>query len=275
MHSILKKLRAAWKFFWSVMHKFGEHENALRAASLAYYGLFSIFPLLLLIIYMGSELLTTEATRAFLDLYLKHTLPVDPASLQKIIDQTIRARGSIGVVSGIGLMWSGSSVFGVLEAALSVIWGGERRPYWHRRFLATISVMTLSIVFVASFSLSPLTSWLWNDDGHFYKRFLNLWVSFAFSVLISFLLFRIFPNRNVPWRPALLGALIATLFIESARFIFDFYLALAFSNYGNVYGSLAWIVALGFWTYFVGVLFFLGAEFGAALELHAAEKPGK
>ena len=65
---------------------------------------------------------------------------------------------------------------------------------------------------------------------------------------------------------ALAGAIICTSLIEVAKSVFTLYLGSAFVNYGAVYGSLTWMVALALWVYLVGILFFLGAEITAGLE---------
>lgn len=260
------RLRRVWEVIWSTVLSFGEHECALRAAALAYYGLFSIFPLLLFLIFLGSKVLTSAQTLEMLNNYIDQVLPVNTASLKLLIDRTLQARGSIGLVGGLGLLWGGSSVFGVLEAALSVIWEGEPRPFVQRRALAATFVLVLSMVFIVSLNLGPIISWLWLDDGSLYKLWLNRGLGFGLVVLTCFLLFRIFPNREISWQPALAGALLAGTAIEIAKTLFGLYLNSAFVNYGYVYGSLAWLIALALWTYLVSVLFFFGAEFGSTLD---------
>ena len=95
---------------------------------------------------------------------------------------------------------------------------------------------------------------------------LNIFIQMTFGIITIYAIFRIFPNQNVSWKSALTGAVICTTMIEVAKHIFAFYLGSAFANYGAVYGSLAWIVALAFWAYLVGVMFFFGAEIAAELE---------
>jgi membrane protein len=272
----MRQLQHILDFIKEVGHNFDEHECALRAASLAYYALFSIFPLLLLLVYLGGEFLTSEEARRTLDIYTKRVFPVSSDYLQGIIDQIMAVRGPIGIVGGLGLIWSSSSVFGVLEWSLSIIWRGSRSSFWRRRFLATVAVLILSVLFLASFSLRPLVEWLWSDGGLLYKDVLNITTGIGMGTLVSFLLFRIFPNRNIAWKHAMAGALFVSISIEASMSIIEYYLNFAFMNFGNIYGSLAWIVTLGIWVYLVGLLLFLGAEFGSTLDqkgqLHTVEE---
>lgn len=261
-----KQLKIGWKFIGSVLLSFERHDCGLRAASLAYFALFSIFPLMSFLIYLGSTVLTSDVAHENLNIILGRVVPINPEKLKMIVDQALIVRSSIGVVGAVGLLWSASSVFGILEVTLSVIWNGTPSPFWRRRALAAISVLALSFVFIASFSLKPLTAWLWADEGVVYKRWLNLGLSFALNTITSFLVFRIFPNKDVYWKPALAGAIMAAGLIELAQTVLGYYIGSAFTNFGFLYGSLAWLLVLGFWAFLVGLLFFLGAEFGATLE---------
>lgn len=260
------QVRRTYNFTRAVINSFAADECTLRAAALAYYGLFSMFPLLLFLIYLATNILTTTEAQLAVNTVLEQILPFSPDQLENIIGQILASRSSIGVISLAGLLWSGSAVFAVLEAALTVIWGGSPRAFWSRRLIAAFSVMLLSMLFVAYLYFGPILSWLLPAPTFLYSAILSQLFGFALLLIICTLLFRIFPNRNVRWTSAINGAIVTALFIQIARFFFDLYLGLAFRNFGLIYGSLAWIVALALWSYLVAVLFFFGAEVGAELE---------
>jgi membrane protein len=242
-----------------------ENGCSLWAAALAYYGLFSIFPLLLFLIFLGSQIFTTGNISMLLDRLLTESLPIDIENVTRIMDQALTSRGSIGLLGGLGLLWSASAVFAVLEGALNTIWKGKARPFWGRRLLASVSILILSLAFVATLTVGPLISLLGSAAPFSGIQSFSGLLNFALIVLTSFLLYRTFPNRRVPQLPALAGALFSSLLLVLARYLIDIYLESAFINYGAVYGSLSWILYLALWTYIVGTLFLFGAEFGATL----------
>lgn len=260
------KSTQSFQFLRSTLDHFIENECPLRAASLAYYVLFSLIPLGLFLVYLGGEILTEERIRTTLETYLVRFIPIGHEAISRVIDHAVLIRGSIGLVGVLGLFWSASSVFGVLEWSLSRIWAGSPSHFWRRRLLAAVSVLALSVFFVGSFYLRPLLDWLWTNNDAFARYALNFAIGFSVTTLVSFLLFRIFPNREIPWRPALYGAVVAGLAIELIQGVFGFYLAQVGRQFGVFYGSIAWIFALGVWVYLVGVVFFFGAEFGAAFD---------
>jgi membrane protein len=265
MQKIIRRIQQYGAFILGILRNYTEHECAVRSASLAYYGLFSVFPLILFLFYLGSQFLSVEETRETLNAHLEQLLPGNVAIFQAVIGQAINVRRSVGIISGIGLIWTASAVFSVLELGLNVVWESVPRPFVRRRLLGAAVVVLLSVLFLISVMLGPLLEFVLRNLG-WDQAWVGPVVSFWAIALTCFLLFRYFPSRAIPWRPALAGAVLAGFLIEAAKHIFSYSLGLAMTNYGYIYGSLAWVIALVFWTYLVGLLFFLGAEFGAALE---------
>lgn len=260
-----ERIKKIWGFLRYVYRSYLEDECTKQAAALAYFGLFSIFPLLLFLIYIGSFFLSSDVLRPTLDIYIKGVFPVGADDLIRIVDQTIEVRSSIGLVSIVSLLWGGSSVFSVLATSLNVIWDSPPRPYWRRRALAAFSVVALGFVFLSSLFLVPLTVWLfdgWFGDG---KPLSYLMELFMLSIA-GLLLYRVFPNKAVRWGPAFLGALISAILLVVAKFIFGLYIGVVVSTYGLIYGSLAWFLTIALWVYLIGVLILLGAEFAAAFQ---------
>lgn len=238
----------------------------MLAAALAFHSFFSIFPLLLFFIYIGTFVIEPAGVYDLLSSGLMQFLPTGGDTISEIIAATLELRGSIGIVGGIGLLWSASSVFTVLETSLNRIWKAQPRGYWRRRLVATASILVMSVVFLSLVTL-----------GQFLPRLLALiqrpglqWLGSAGSFLILVLVITLFyselPNRSIPRRPAMLGGLAAAAAILGARVVFDLFINSAFASYGAVYGSLAWFVSLALWTFVVATLFLLGAELGAVLE---------
>ena len=260
------KIAKIQRFFIKVFRSYGEHECGSYSASLAYFGLFSIFPLLLFLVSLGSFLLPSISSKEAIDNYLIKVIPMGAENIIRIIDQTLAARGSIGIIGTIGLLWSGSSVFIWLEISLSKIWNTKPRSYWRRRVLAIISVFVLGITFLTTFFLGPIARWLL---GGMFKPYAQL-AGNAFEIIIFtiaiLLLYRVFPNKQVTWGPAFLGSFLSGIMIVFIKFLFGIYINVVITNYGLIYGSLAWLLALAIWVYLLAVLILLGAEIAAEIQ---------
>lgn len=250
----------------AIYNKYNKDNCAMLGAALAFHSFFSIFPLLLFLVYLGGDLVASSLAYDYLSSSLVQFLPTGVDIITEIISTTAELRGPIGVIGLAGLIWSASSVFTVLEAALNRIWKARPRGFWRKRVMATASILVLSLSFVASVTF-----------GQFLPRLLALipvpglqWIGnallFFLLSLALFAFYQVFPNRKVPVRPAIVASVFAALGITAARFIFDIFINSTFANYGSVYGSAAWIVSLALWSYVVATLFLLGAELGSVLE---------
>jgi len=244
------------------------HEAGLRAAALAYQGLFSLFPLLLFLIFVGSQVLTSIDVREQLDSFLLRAIPTADGFdfLQRIIDQTIDLRGSLGLIGILGLLWTSSALFTNLSSSLNVIWGSPHRSVWRRRLLAVAAVLILGTLFLLAIVLSALPALPFLNGDHPLLRALDLGVGVGVEVLLFWLVYRWLPNARVRTLATLAGALLAGLLWEGAQWAFRWYLTSGLTDYGAVYGTLASVIALILWAYLTGLILFVGAEFSAALQ---------
>jgi membrane protein len=261
-----KGARRLWRLISQTQRVFVESECAVRAASLAYHLLLSLFPLLLFLIFVGSDLISAQGTRRALYRYLEQVIPAAANSVMSVLDQTLQARGTIGLIGGVFLLWSASSVFTSLSTALNVIWDAVPRPFWRRRILAMVTVLIIGSLFIVSIWLSALVSWPWSGTLTTLGRWLSRGVDLGVTVLLLGLMYRLVPNRIVPWRAAFSGALLAGLLWQIGKVLFSWFLTSGLTNYGLVYGSLASVVILMLWTYLSGLIILIGGSFGSVLE---------
>ena len=259
------RISGSIRFLRRVVESFETHKNSKSAAAIAYYTLFSIFPLLLFILYGASFIFTSAESRLVLSNYLQNLFPYGAENLSEIIEETWKARGSIGLVSGIALLWGGSSIFSVLEVSLSQIWNTLPRPFYRRRLLGILAVITLMIIFITSFFIGPLTSLLL-DHSRISQQTLSYSIEMVSLTIVMMLLYRIFPNETVNWSAAFSGAFSAAVLVMVAKFGFRLYTILVIQRSGLLYGSLTWFLILALWVYLVAVLTLFGAEFAAAFQ---------
>lgn len=265
-------LETIWRLVVQTHRGFEQGECAIRAASLAYHLLLSIFPLLLFLIFIGSNVLEFEDTRQALDSYLDEVIPAAATFIRTVVDQTLEARGAVGLIGGVLLLWSASAMFSALSRALNVIWDATPRPFWRRRIVAIVTVLILGTLFIGSMWFSTLASWPWEGMLTIVGRWLSRGLDMIVTVLLLGLMYRMLPNRTVPWRAAFIGAFLAGTLWQIGKVLFSWFLTSGLPNYGLIYGSLASVITLMLWTYLSGLIIFLGAAFGSAIEKEILEK---
>jgi membrane protein len=270
-----RKLRGYPGLFYRVGLTFTEHDGAFISAALAYYALFSFFPLLLILIVVSSSLLSTVDAKAFaLDLVARY-LPgvVELASTN--IEQILRERNALGVVALLGLVWAASGVFSALYRAVNNAWGDVRPlKFWHDRAFALVSTIVIGLLFLLNMALStmlsviqswrlPVLGWQVFMDPAWSQLsgWLSALVSLAITILLFSTLYRALPRAPVAWRDVWPGGIAAAIAWQIAKQVFTWWLGLA--RYNLIYGSVGTIAGFLLWAYLSALILLVGAEFTA------------
>jgi membrane protein len=239
-------------------------DSVITAAAIAYFAIFSLFPLTLLSIAIASFSLGSLMEQHLIIQRLEFIAPALGQLLGKNIDEIIRARGPVTIVALVSLIWSASTIFDMLTGTLNKIWGIERnRPVWKRRGLAIIFVLVFvgPILFLASFAVSMIANLLtWLPDQIIQ---IGGCASLVLAVLVNVALFMVLylmlPNTATSWREILPGAVGAGILWEIAKKAFLFFVSTYISVSNLVYGSVAAIIAVLTWAYLSCLIFLFGA----------------
>jgi membrane protein len=245
---------------------FLKHQGHANAAAIAYYTLFSLFPLTLLLISLGSLVLNSEEAQGAALALVRGYLPAAVGLVRGNIQRVLELRGRATIIGVVGFVWAASGVFGGLSRAINRAWDLHRpRPPWAERALALGMVLLIALLFflsifstaafevVSRLSTVILFEPVWTGLS---TRILP----YIFTVLLFSFLYRVLPHARVAWTEVLPGALLASLAWEVAKYGFTLYLT-SFAAYNLLYGSVAAVIALLLWSYISGVIILLGAEF--------------
>lgn len=239
-----------------------------RAASVAYFGFLSLFPLLLFLIAVFGQVLASPEWQDRILSQVGAYLPAARGFVAETINGVVEARGAIGAISFLTLLWSAAGGFGAASQAVNEAWEvKEGRPIVRQMLLnlglalASGVFLLISIVLTGAFQFfavvaSPLTSMFPID---LFWPLAGLVVPFMLTLAVFLTIYKILPYREVRWKEALLGAVVATVLFEILKNIFGWYTA-NLSNYNAVYGSIGTAVILLTWIYFSSVILLLGAE---------------
>jgi len=243
--------------------------SAITAAAIAYFALFSLFPLILLSISIASFNFGLLMDQQFIVQELEFIAPALGQLLGKNIDEIIRARGPVTGIALVGLIWSASTIFYTLTQTLNGIWGNKlNRPVWKRRGLAIIFVLTFvgPALFLASFAsslIANLRTWL-PDQFIPIGGALSIVVAILLDIALFMAIYIMLPHGASTWREILPGAIGAGLLWELAKKAFLFFVSTYISISNLVYGSVAAIFAFLVWAYLSGLIFLFGAFLSVA-----------
>jgi len=245
------------------------------SACIAYYSLFALFPMLLLLLGVSGVFIRHYELAGRLALVLAHYLPLRRDLIMTNLVSISRAYGKVSVVSVLLLLWASSGVFLPLERALNQAWEvPEQRSWWRRRllalemaaifgFLALLSTLLVGTRRYTHAWLKSLVASTLLPFVEFLYRGIFMVATFAITLLMFLVIFERLPNRRMTIRQAFPGALLTALFWQAARGLF--FRLLPYFNYRQIYGSIGAVVALLTWVYISSAVMLFGAQVSRSL----------
>lgn len=253
-------------------------KGAEAAASISYYTLFSIFPLLLSVLAIGSFFIDQATVESELLEFLPNLLPVSQDFILTNVQQVFKLRGALSSIALVGLIWSATAVFTTIIRNINAAWPAAapqsfiRMRLWS---LAIIAAMVLLLI-LSSFSLTlrhllnnlgiPIDYSLVSEflSSFFYKKVLPILI----QVLVFFSLYFWVPQIKVKKMGALTGAVVATFLWQLITTIFSAYLSSGLARYEIVYGSLGKMIALLVWIYLSSWIILFCAHLTSSIDRH-------
>lgn len=245
------------------------------AASLAYYVIFSLFPLILVLISAGSFFLNSQQVYFKVSQLIQQSVPASSAWIDQNLRQILEQRGAVGIIGLITLIWAASGGFINLAYNINLAWlEAPQRNFFQGRLIAFEMIASISGLFF----LSLILDWIFNLLNVFNIPFASnmqgdfwRWFSTVFSWLTIFLLFFALyywvPTVNVKGPAAFWAALISSVAWEFSTALFSIYLQSRFGGrYQLLYGSIGASVAFLFLIYILATITLFGAHLAAAID---------
>ena len=242
---------------------------------MAYYTLFSLFPLLLILITVESYILDDAIIEQELLTLATEVFPVSQKMLISNFESLLTMRGQVGSIAIVGLLWSATAAFHTLIVNINrAFQEADTRSYLRGRFFALILAGVLSFVLM----FVVLTSTVLHLFQHYQlplmgysieqiSRWANLsrWTPWMIRLATFYSLYRFIPKTQVRNRAALTGALTTVVISEGFTRVFTVYLRSGVALYSIVYGSLGTIISLMLWMYMSSIVILFGAHISAAI----------
>jgi membrane protein len=205
-----------------LVRKFFADRGTHLAAMVAYFALLSFVPLIFLALSLFGLAHRAQAS-GFLIKELKHAFP--GTSLKGIINLVRRVQdnaAALGIIGGIGLVWSSLSFFSALESALNIVYGLPNRRFLHGKLLAAALAVSVLVTLFVSLVVGGLgVDFLRHNLGAFADSpvlayVVSIGASLAGVFLFLLAVYRWLPNTAVTWRDALPGAMVGAIVMEAS-----------------------------------------------------------
>jgi membrane protein len=244
-------------------------------AALSYYSVFSLAPLLLIVISIAGLVFGQEAVRGEVFVQLQGLLGTEASRAIEglLVSVSQPAEGLASTAIGLALLMIGAtSVFGELQDALDRIWRAPARDrsggLWglvRARLLSFGMILGIAFLLMVSlvFSavLAALGKW-WSGafgDWALLAQFFDLVIGFVMTTGVFAMIYKIMPRVRVTWRDVWLGALVTALLFTGGRYLIGMYIGR--SDLASAFGAAGSLIVVFVWVYYSAQIFLLGAEF--------------
>lgn len=271
-------LKGIWGVLKASFTGFGDHKVTKLSGSLAYYTVFSMAPLLVVIISLCGIFLGREIAEGQVYAQLESFLGRESAaSLQQLIKNAyLDGKSTIALIIGIVTLLIGSTtIFGDIQDSINTIWGLKPKPKrgWvkmlQNRFLSFSVIISLGFVLLVSLAVTSLLDAFssrlqarFADVSYYVFYVINQVVTLAVISLIFGVIFKVLPDAIIKWRDVIAGAVVTAILFMIGKFAISIYIGQ--TDVGGTYGATGSLVVVLLWTYYSSIILYFGAEFTKA-----------
>jgi membrane protein len=268
-------IKDVWAMTKTTVGQFMENNSFRLAAALAYNTIFSLPPLLLIIIATAGRIWGEEAVSGQLAIQLQSMVGAEAAKEIQAMIKNTTLTGSGGLATAIGvatLVFAATTFFVTLQDSLNSIWNIKVKPtnsmlkVAKDRFLSFGLILSIALLMLISLLISALLSFF---TDYFQQAFpaiavvfihlLNIAVSLAFITLLFALIYKFLPDAIIRWKDVWVGSFLTALLFVLGKFAIGWYIGNG--DVGSAYGAAGSVIIILVWIYYSSLIVFFGSEF--------------
>ena len=281
-----KKMLSVFSFIKKVILEFMDDNVLKYSASLSYYTVFSLAPMIIIIIGICGFLFGREAIQGQVYGEIKDLVGSEAAlQIQDTIKNTRLTKDTpvATIASIVFLLLGGTAIFGEMQDSLNKIWGlkVKTKKAWFTliiaRLLSFSLIISLGFVLMVSLLLNALIAIVGNHlnklisgVGKIFIPVIDNLLSFTIITLIFAVIFKVLPDAKIKWKDVTVGAFITAILFTLGKIGIGWYLGK--SNMATIYGAAGSVVIIMVWAYYSSLILYLGAE---CTKVYATQYGGK
>ncbi|SFW38397.1 YihY/virulence factor BrkB family protein [Chitinophaga sancti] len=264
-----------WKILKQTFSDFMDDKVLKLSAALSYYTIFSIAPMLIVIITLCEVFLGKDAIEGSIYGQINSFVGNDAAlQIQQMIKNAALSGDSTWATVGgiVTLIFGATGVFGEIQDSINFIWQLKAKPkngilkIVINRLLSFSMVISLGFILLVSLALNGLIELFSTQLARLLPEVtvvlvyvINLVLTFTIISLLFAIIFKVLPDARVKWKHVIVGAMTTAVLFMVGKFAIGFYLGA--SKVGTTYGAAGSIVIILLWVYYSAIILYFGAEF--------------
>jgi membrane protein len=265
----------AFRILKDTFHGFIDDRALKFSASLSYYTVFSLAPLLLLMISLAGVFFGRDAIQGQIFGEINGLIGNQAAGQIQDIITNMELSGETNLalaVGGITLLIGATSVFGEIQDSINIIWKVKAKPKrgWLKllkdRLLSSSLIVALGFLLIVSLivngTLLALSEWLKNYFPNvtvIIFQIVSILVSFIVITTLFGVIFKVLPDAKIAWKDVRAGAFFTACLFMLGRFLIGIYID--YSGTGSAYGAAGSLIVILVWVYYTAAILYFGAEF--------------
>lgn len=271
-------MKLTWQILKDTIESFIENRCIKFSAALAYYTVFSLPPMLIVLISIGGFFYKKQHIREEVFTVITSFVGIDTADrVQEVLDNiSLNSDNTWATVFGVGLVIFGSSrIFAEIQDSINLIWGLKAKPTKSWLTLIVNRLVSFSMILVLGFILlvsltvntvldillEKLTALL-PDQNVIFIYLADQLLVLTVIVLLFTLIFRVLPDAVLRWKDAMVGAGVTTILFLIGKYLISLYLTDTYIV--SAYGATGSLIVLLLWVYYSAIILYFGAEFTKA-----------
>lgn len=266
-------IKKSWSIIKGSVNHFLEDRVTTLAAALSYYAIFSIGPLLVIIVGLAGMVVSQKSVRQQIAQQIEASAgPKAAKTVDSMISAQHKKGGIIATAVGIAVLLLGATgIFGQLKQSLNTIWEVQPKPgraVWGvllDRLLGLLMLLAICLLLLLSTVLTTSISGFSRQIPDFIPvpgaivQLVNLLVFLVLLTLLFGLIFKVLPDVKIRWRDVRTGAFVTALLFLAGQFLMSLYLSRRGTT--SAYGAAGSVVVILLWIYYSSAILFFGAEF--------------
>lgn len=263
------------KVLIATFKNFSEDKGLKLSASLAYYTIFSLGPLLLLMMSLASIFYGQEAIQGKVFGEMKGLIGASAAAQVQEIIKNIQFSGKTNfalIISIFTLLIGATSVFIEIQDSLNMIWKLKAKPkkgwlaFLKNRLLSSSLIISLGFLMIVSLIVNGAVQLFMDFIGRYLGEMteillliINLLITFIVIIVLFGIIFKFLPDAKIKWKHVRAGAIFTAILFMIGRYVIGIYIEQTATE--STYGAAGSIIVLLVWIYYSAVILYIGAEF--------------
>jgi len=271
----IQNLKDSGKILKDTFNGFLEDRALKLSAALSYYTIFSLAPLLLLLISLAGVFFGREAIQGHVFTEINGLIGNEAAAQIQDIIRNMELSGKTNlaiIIGGVTLIIGATSVFGEIQDSINIIWKVKAKPKrgWVKllkdRLLSSSLIVGLGFLLIVSLlvngalvALNDLIKGYFPDMTVIVFHIINIAISFIVITVLFGVIFKVLPDAKIAWKDVRMGAFFTACLFMLGRYLIGLYIET--TSAGSAYGAAGSLIVILVWVYYTAAILYFGAEF--------------